>query len=378
MSKKLLAVIFCIVLISSLLAGCGGPASGPAAPDTSKPADTSSGTGADAEEPLNFVLIVKSYQSTYWLAAVKGAEEQAKARGVNCTFNGPNSESDIADQVQMFNDAINSKPDGIGIAACDVSAVLDSLQAAKEAGIPIICFDSGIPDAPPGTVLATASTDNYKAGVTAAQGMWKAIEGRVTGASGKIRIGVVNQDATSESITNRGLGFIDEMTSLCKGAGKSVAVVGNDYYVNKAKEKGDDASADVILEVRVPSQTTTELCATEASAILNQSDTIGIFGSNQVAAEGVLTANQNLGVLGSTDDKIIAVGFDAGSIIKAAVKDGTMYGAVTQSPLKMGQVTIDLLISAAKGEPVSDVDTGGAWYNKDNMDDPSIAPNLYD
>ena len=82
----------------------------------------------------------------------------------------------------MFNDAINSKPDGIGIAACDVSAVLDSLQAAKEAGIPIICFDSGIPDAPPGTVLATASTDNYKAGVTAAQGMWKAIEGRVTGA----------------------------------------------------------------------------------------------------------------------------------------------------------------------------------------------------
>jgi len=379
MSKKLLAIIFCIVLITSVLAGCEGTKSGQtAAGDTSKPAETSSGTKTDAEKPLNFIIIVKSYQSTYWLAAVKGAEEQAKARGVNCTFNGPNSESDIADQVQMFNDAINSKPDGIGIAACDASAVLDSLQAAKEAGIPVICFDSGVPDAPPGTVLATASTDNYKAGVTAAQGMWKAIENRVKGATGKVRIGVVNQDAVSESITNRGLGFIDEMTTLCKGAGKSVAVVGNDFYVNKAKEKGDEASADVIIEVRVPSQTTTELCATEASAILNQSDTIGIFGSNQVAAEGVLTANQNLGVLGSTDDKIIAVGFDAGSIIKAAVKDGTMYGAVTQSPLKMGQVTVDLLISAAKSEPVSDVDTGGAWYNKDNMDDPSIAPNLYD
>ena len=157
-----------------------------------------------------------------------------------------------------------------------------------------------------------------------------------------------------------------------------MAVVGNDYYVGKVKEKGDEASADIIIEVRVPAQTTTELCATEASAILNQSDTIGIFGSNQVAAEGILTANQNLGVLGSADDKIIAVGFDAGSIIKAAIKDGTLYGAVTQSPLKMGQVTIDLLIAAAKGEPVSDVDTGGAWYNKDNMEDPSIAPNLYD
>ncbi len=383
MSKKLLSIILCIVMVASLLAGCGGAAtpaqSSAPAPASSKPADPAPVASQPADDKgLNFAIIVKSYQSTYWLAAVKGATAQMEAKGVTSTFNGPNSESDIADQVQMFNDAINSKPDGIGLAACDPSAMLDSLQAAKDAGIPVIVFDSGIPDAPAGSVLATASTDNYKAGVTAAEGIWKALESRVKGASGTIRIGVVNQDATSESITSRGLGFIDKIAELCKGAGKSIAVVGNDYFVGKAKDKGDQASANVIIEVRVPSQTTTELCATEASAILNQSDTIGVFGSNQVAAEGILTANQNLSVLGSTDDKVIGVGFDAGSIIKAAVKDGTMYGAVTQSPLKMGEVTIDLLIAAAKGEAVSDVDTGGAWYNKDNMDDASIAPNLYD
>lgn len=382
MSKKLLSLILCIVMVASLLAGCGGtsstPAQSSAPPASSKPADPAPEAKPADDEELNFAIIVKSYQSTYWLAAVKGAQEQMKIKGVNATFNGPNSESDIADQVQMFNDAINSKPDGIGLAACDPSAMLDALQAAKEAGIPVIAFDSGIPDAPAGSVLATASTDNYKAGVTAAEGIWTALESRVKNASGKIRIGVVNQDATSESITSRGLGFIDKIFELCKAAGKSPAVVGNDYYVGKAKDKGNEGSADVIIEVRVPSQTTTELCATEASAILNQSDTIGVFGSNQVAAEGILTANQNLGVLGSTDDKVIAVGFDAGSIIKAAVKDGTMYGAVTQSPLKMGEVTIDLLIAAAKGETISDVDTGGAWYNKDNIEDPSIAPNLYD
>ncbi len=384
MSKKLLSIVLCLVMVASLLAGCGGgaakPADKPAAndPAPSKPADPAPDAKPVEAAGQNFAIIVKSYQSTYWLAAVKGATDQMNAKGVTCTFNGPNSESDIADQVQMFNDAINSKPAGIGLAACDASAMLDSLQAAKEAGIPVICFDSGIPDAPAGSVLATASTDNYKAGVTAAEGIWKALEARVKGASGKVRIGVVNQDATSESITSRGLGFIDKITELAKAAGKSVAVVGNDYFVGKAKDKGDEASANVIIEARVPSQTTTELCATEASAILNQSDTIGIFGSNQVSAEGILTANQNLSVLGSTDDKVIAVGFDAGSIIKTAVKDGTMYGAVTQSPLKMGQVTIDLLIAAAKGEAVSDVDTGGAWYNKDNIEDPSIAPNLYD
>ena len=236
MSKKLLSLILCFVMVASLLAGCGGstPVQS-SAPATSQPTEQQSqDTNKPAEDKgLNFVIIVKSYQSTYWLAAVKGAQDQMKARGVNATFNGPNSESDIADQVQMFNDAINSKPDGISIAACDPSAMLDALQAAKEAGIPVIAFDSGIPNAPAGSVLATASTDNYKAGQTAAEGMWKAIENRVKNASGKVRIGVVNQDAVSESITNRGLGFIDKFTELCKAAGKKTADIGNDSYVGK-------------------------------------------------------------------------------------------------------------------------------------------------
>ena len=33
---------------------------------------------------------------------------------------------------------------------------------------------------------------------------------------------------------------------------------------------------------------------------------------------------------------------------------------------------------AAKGEEISDVDTGCQWYTAENMEDPEIAPNLYD
>ena len=162
--------------------------------------------------------------------------------------------------------------------------------------------------------------------------------------------------------------------------GKTVAIIGNDKYVNDAKaETVAEAEADIIIEVAVPAQTTVELCATEASVIMNKADTIGMFGSNQVAAEGILTANDNLNVLGTDPEtSVLAAGFDAGSVIKGAITDGKMYGAVTQSPLAMGITTVQTLYAIANGESVSDIPTEGYWYNVDNMADDSIAPNLYD
>lgn len=341
------------------------------------------GSIASAEVVANgdytFEIIVKSYQSSYWQAAVKGIDSEKEALGVTANSNGPNAESDIADQVNMLNDAINKKPDGIGLAACDQEAVLESLQAAKDAGIPVVLFDSGVPNAPEGSVYSTIATDNYGAGATAAENLYEALKDKIAAEDGVVRIGEVNQEATSESITSRGLGFIDKFTELCAADGHSVAVIGNEYYVNNCKDAGDEADACVIIEVAVPAQTTVELCATEAASLLNKEDLIGIFGSNQVAAEGILTANGNLGVLGcDPETTVLAAGFDAGATIKGAIQDGTMFGAVTQSPLAMGITTVDVLTQIANGEEVTDVPTEGYWYNAENMDSDEIAPNLYD
>lgn len=376
MRKRVLATMLTAAMAASLFVGCGGAASTDTAATTDSGAateaadDTTEAAGSD----YHFEIIVKSYQSSYWQAAVTGIEQEAKAKGVTVNCTGPNAESDIADQVNMLNSAINNSPDGIGLAACDQDACLDALQTALDAGIPVVCFDSGIPNAPAGSVVSTVATDNYSAGATAAENLYPALKDQF--GNGQVRVGEVNQEATSESIINRGLGFIDKFAELAAKDGFTVAVIGNEKYVNDAKaETVAEADADIVIEVAVPAQTTVELCATEAAAIMNKSDTIGMFGSNQVAAEGILTANENLDVLG---DKILAAGFDAGSVIKSAIKSGTMYGAVTQSPLAMGITTIDVLCDAAAGKSVSDVPTDGYWYNADNMEDESIAPNLYD
>ena len=334
----------------------------------------------------SFEIVSKGFQSTYWQAVFKGSTNEAakinqEAGYEKVKFNmvGPDSESDIAVQVNMFESALNSKPSAIGLAALDVNALNANIAAAKEAGIPIIGFDSGVPNAPEGAVLANASTDNYAAGKLAADNLYAKVKDRIAAAAGAVRIGEINQDATSESITNRGLGFIDKFVELAAADGFKVAVVGNEKYVNDSTaNKVAEADANVIIEVRVPAQTTTELCATEAGVVLNQPDTIAIFGSNQVSAEGIITANEMLGLCGSTDDMIIAVGFDSGTVIKAAVTSGVMYGAVTQSPVGIGEKLIQLLLAAAKGEAVADTDTGCAFYTSENIASDAIAPNLYD
>lgn len=392
MKKKVLASLLCVAMASTMLVGCGGKeeAAAPAAKEEKTeeaPAAEEKAEEAPAEETAeaggdyHFEIIVKSYQSSYWQAAVKGVEQAAAELGVSYNCTGPNAESDIADQVNMLNNAINVEGvDGIGLAACDQSACLDALQTAMDKGIPVVCFDSGIPDAPAGSVLSTVATDNYGAGATAAENLYAGLKDKILAATAPVRIGEVNQEATSESIINRGLGFIDKFAELAKADGKTVAVIGNDKYVNDAKaETVAEAEADIIIEVAVPAQTTVELCATEASVIMNKADTIGMFGSNQVAAEGILTANDNLNVLGTDPEtSVLAAGFDAGSVIKGAITDGKMYGAVTQSPLAMGITTVQTLYAIANGESVSDIPTEGYWYNVDNMADDSIAPNLYD
>ncbi|MBQ9320804.1 MAG: substrate-binding domain-containing protein, partial [Eubacterium sp.] len=136
---------------------------------------------------------------------------------------------------------------------------------------------------------------------------------------------------------------------------------------------------DIIVECRVPATAMVDLAASEVSAILNKEDTVAVFGTNQTVTEGIIMANQNLDVLGSdpaTD--ILGTGFDAGATIKEKIADGTLYGCVTQMPYAMGYYSICTLIANNNGEEVGDLAIPAYWYNADNMDDPLIAPNLYD
>jgi ribose transport system substrate-binding protein len=412
MKKKVLASVLSVAMVATMMVGCGSSSSttaassaAPAAAASSAAASTAAAattastaaattaastaaaaTTASTATPngkgLKFEIVSKGFQHQYWQAVLKGANDEAEATGVgkaNINFVGPDSESDISQQVQMMNNAINAKPNAIGLAALDTNALLDSIKQAQAAKLPIIGFDSGVPNAPAGAVLANCSTDNYKAGALAADNTYTAIKDQITGATKAVRIGVLSQDATSESVCNRGLGFIDEIGTLAAKDGKTVAVTGNDKFVSDSKcTKVDKSKANIIIEVLVPAQVDSALSATDCQTLENKADTIAIFGSNQHSGEAMVTADENLSKFGTGSGKIVGVAFDSGTVIKGAVKSGEFLGAVTQAPVSIGKNLIDQLINSAKTGKASNVDTGCQWYNSKNIADPTISQNLYD
>lgn len=327
-------------------------------------------SGGDSGDDMRIEIIAKGFQHDFWQAVLEGAEQAADELGVTINFVGPANEAAIAEQIEMLNSAINRQPVAIGFAALDTYASIDALNRAMENGIPIIGFDSGVPDAPEGSVLANAATDNFAAGALGAENMYRGIADKLAG--GPVRIGVVSQEVNSLSIYGRTRGFVDDMYGRLSAHG-TVAIVGHDRFTNGVAE-GD---ADFIIEVRVPAEITDAAGRTEALALLNRDDLIGIFGSNEFGANAIINAADGLSNSRIGDD-VIAVGFDSGTLQNDAVRNELFFGSVTQDPVSMGAYTVRLAVAAVNGETVEDVDTGARWYYAGNIDDADIQSLLYD
>ena len=381
-TRKLMAALLSTVMVVSALTACGGNSNKPASTTTtstktssaaaSKTASTTASTPASTPatdgSTKHIDVLAKGFQHQFWKAVELGTKKAAEEFKVDVTFQGPDNESAIAQQVEYLNTAIAKKPTAICLAALDTQASIPSIQQAMEANIPIIGFDSGVPDAPEGAIKANASTNNTVAGALAAEELYKLIESKIKDAKDTVRIGVVAQESNSQSIVSRTKGFVDKMIELC-GA-DNVSVEGHDSL------KNEKAGAKVIIDVGIPAEVKDVDAAAVASAILEKKDLIAIYGSNEFAANAIITANEGLDKIG--EGKVVAVGFDAGKKLLDAVRSKLFAGAVTQDPVQIGYQAVKLAVEAADGQAVSDVDTGAKWYNADNMENEDIKPCLYE
>ena len=337
----------------------------------------------DSDGRRKIIVISKSYQNQFYQAAFKGARDAANELGVDLETNGPDAESNVAQQVEQLAAAVNQQPAAIALAACQPVSVQDALIRAKNESIPVIGFDSGIPDDASGAVLATATTDNVVAGGNVATNLAQneAFVAAVSAAtdSAPAVVGVLAQDSTSGSIVQRVDGFVDTMVAELE---KNSALAGA-VEVSGQQRWSSPASSPVKVKVvvTVPPTTSQADIQSAATSILSTSGIVALFAANQDAVNGVISATNDASDLNRTSGKykdLLVVGFDAGKSQKDAVSSGAFLGSVTQDPYQMGYQAVTLAVQAADGQSVQDVDTGSHWYNADNIDDPTIAVLLYD
>jgi ribose transport system substrate-binding protein len=332
-SNKLFTALAVLMVLSMLVAGCA-PAATPApteAPQAQEPA-------APAGK-MYIPVISKGFQHQFWQAVKAGSEQAAKDLNVDITFEGPESEAMVDKQLEMFQTALDKKPAAICLAAVDSKAFEDLLQKAKAANIPIVGFDSGVDSDVP---VSTASTDNIAAAALAADKMVELI-------GGEGEVAVIAHDQTSRTGIDRVKGFTDEINN--KYAGK-VTIVDTQYGGGDQLKSTDLAKAII-----------------QAHPNLK-----GFFGANEGSIIGVLNAVKELGMEG----KIVVIGYDSGQQQMDAIRAGTEAGAITQNPVGIGYKCVEAAVKAVNGESLpKNIDTGFYWYDKTNIDDPTIVPLLY-
>ena len=290
-----------------------------------------------AEDKPYIALVSKGFQHQFWQAVKVGAEKAAAEFNVDVTYEGPDGEGAVDRQMDMISAALAKKPAALGIAAIDSQATVPLLMQAKEAGIPVIAFDSGVASDIP---VTTASTDNLASAALAADKMAELI-------GGEGKVAVVSFDQTSQTGIERRDGFVNQIAKAHPG----IEIVAVEYG-------GGD-----------------HLKSAEITKTLLQAypDLKGIFGTNEGSAIGVAIGKKEVG------SKVVVVGYDSGKAQTDAIRDGTMAGAITQNPVGIGYETVKAGVMAAKGEAVpAHIDTGFYWYDATNIDDPTIAAVLYE
>lgn len=333
-ATRKLAVVAVGLASALALAACSGAPAPTAAPSG---APTAAPTSGGAKPYI--ALVSKGFQHQFWQAVKTGAEKKAAELGVDITFEGPASETEVDAQLNMLQTAIDKKPAAIGYASLDPEACVPLMEKAKAAGIPVVQFDAACDSDIP---LTLAATDGKAAAALAADKMAELI-----GGSGKVAI--IAHSQINQTGVDRRDGFADQM----KAKYPNVEIVDIQYG------DGDHLKSAEIAKAMIGAHP----------------DLKGIYGTNEGSAIGVVNAANELKL---EPGKITIIGFDSGKAQIDAIKDGLMAGAITQNPIGIGEATVQAAVDAINGKELPKfIDTGFFWYDKTNIDDPQIAAVLY-
>jgi ribose transport system substrate-binding protein len=128
-------------------------------------------TVASAQSKLVFALVPKNMNNPFFDQARDGCKkaEKESAGKIECLYIGPGEHGGGDEQVQVVQDLITKKVNGIAVSPSNAPAMAKALERAKAAGIPVTTWDSDLLDKDKGLRATYVGTKNYDIGVNLAK-----------------------------------------------------------------------------------------------------------------------------------------------------------------------------------------------------------------
>ncbi len=274
---------------------------------------------------LAFMQVFPS--NAFWQLLKEGVEARAAENGVTVDVIALPDDSGVADQVSQMEDAVTKGYDGIIMGTIDAAGIVQGVEAANAAGIPVIAVDT----APAGgDLVSLIQTDNVAA-------------------------------ATQQG---------EYIAQMIGGAGKVLNLQGDmANQTAQARNDGLHAALDAYPDIEVIDQSAhwnqDEGFTITENILVSDSDVAAIAGANDPPILGALQALIAAGL-----DDVALVGFDAIPDVVQAIIDGSVDGTMAQFPKVMGTVGVDLMVRHLNGEEVPAlVDSGALLVTADNAAD---------
>jgi ribose transport system substrate-binding protein len=299
MKKGLLFKFFSLMIAILLLGACSM--------DEGKEKNSGNEGGKDSEKK-KIGLSISTLNNPFFVTLKEGAEAKAKELGVDLTT--VDAQDDPAKQVSDIEDLIQQGVDLVLVNPADSSAVVSAIEAANDAGIPVITIDRS---AEGGEVAAHIASDNVAGGKMAGELIIEQLAGR-----GKVveLEGISGSSAARE----RGQGFND---AIKEASGIEV--------VARQTANFDRAQGLSVME----------------NIIQSTKDFQAVFAHNDEMALGALEAIEAAGL-----KDVIVVGFDATDDAVKAVEEGKLFATIAQKPKKMGEIGVETAVKVLNGEKV--------------------------
>lgn len=272
--------------------------------------------------------------NAFWLAVKDGIQQAIDESGAEVEVVDVDAGGDQAIMNDGIANLISSGIDALICAPADSSAVGSALEQCEKAGIPVINFDTPVPEDERDMVETVIASDNYNAGYVVGKDAGEKMED-----GAKV---LVLHSPRASACVERLEGFI-------KGLDES----GKKYeIVNTLDGKGEQETS----------------LSLASDALVADPDLSIIFAVNDPSAMGAANAVQQTSV--ALENDVMVYGVDGNPDAKKMIKAGDMEGTGSQSPETLGYDSMAAAFNVLQGNEVDKkivVDT--FLISADNVDE---------